>query len=156
MNKKYGITGLILVVVLATVMISGCIGDDNPTNDKFTNAITFQGVTFNLPDGFKSTEKSADGDVSYELYSDGNNEIGLFYYPSLSTSKILSNLKSNPSYSNIDESTSFGGYSGYSADYTSSNGEVAKIFVFEKNGKSLSITMSNGLNFNEYVPKIIG
>ena len=33
MNKKYGITGLILIIILATVMISGCIGDDTPTND---------------------------------------------------------------------------------------------------------------------------
>lgn len=38
MNKKYGMYGLILVVVLATVLISGCIGSGETTtnaNDPF-------------------------------------------------------------------------------------------------------------------------
>lgn len=157
MNKKYGIAGLILIVVLATVMISGCIGSNDNTNDKFTKTATFQGTTFYLPDGFESVEKSTTGTSVYELYSDGKDAIGLFYYPLLSSkSEGLSNMKSNPNYANIDESVSYGGYSGYSANFTDSDGEVAKIFIFEKDGKVLAITMSNGLNFNEYLPKIIG
>jgi hypothetical protein len=156
MNKQYGITGLILIVVLTTIMISGCIGgDDNTTNDKFTNAVTFQGITFYLPDGFESMEKKTESYYIYESFSDGTNVIGLGYYPSLSKSEILSNMKSTPSYTNIDESASFGGYSGHSADFTA-GGEVIKYFVFEKDGKTLVVGMDKGLNFKEYVPKIIG
>jgi len=159
MNKKYGITGLILIVVLATVMISGCIGDDSTTttnNNKFTNAVTFQGITFYLPDGYKSADKSSDSGVILESFSDGTDVIGLAYYPSLSKSKILSNMKSNPRYTNIDESASYGGYSGHTADYTATNGIVIKYFVFEKDGKTMTIGLNKELNFNEYMPKIIG
>jgi len=157
MNKKYITTGLILILVLATVTISGCIGtDETPENDKFTNAITFQGMTFYLPEGFESIEESDKSNYIYELYSDGTDVIGLGYYPSLSLSDLLFNMKSDSGFENIDESASYGGYSGYSADFTDSNGEVFKVFAFEKNGKALAITMSNGLNFNEYILKIIG
>jgi len=159
MNKKYGITGLILIIILATVMISGCIGDDTPTNDKFTNTVIFQGITFYLPDGYVSIDKSSDRTVIYEIYSDdgGNkNAIGLFYYPLVSKSQVLSNLKSDSRYSNIDNSASYGGYSGYSAEFTGSIGEEAKIFVFEKGGKTFAITLSSGFNFGEYIPKIMG
>jgi len=163
MNKKYGITGLILIVVLTTVLISGCIGDDstttnntNNTNNKFTNAVTFQGITFYLPDGYKSFEKSSDSGIILESFSNGTDVIALICYPSVSRSKILSNMKSDPFYTNINESASYGEYSGHSADYTAENGIVIKYFVFEKDGKTISIGLNKELNFNEYLPKIIG
>ena len=37
MIKKSGITGLILIVVLATVLISGCVGGDTQTTDNNNN-----------------------------------------------------------------------------------------------------------------------
>jgi len=175
MNKKYGITGLILIVILATVMIIGYIVIDNTTNDKFTNAVTFEGITFYLPDGFKSVEKSNEPSVVYQLYSDTDghdhshddhnnhshdegqdNVIGLFYYPLVSKSKVLSNMKLDSEYTNISESASYGGYSGYSAEFKSSHGEKTEIFLFEKDGKTLIITLSSGFNLSEYIPKIIG
>jgi len=173
MNKKYGITGLILIIVLATVMISGCIGDNT---DKFTNAVTFEGMTFYLPEGFESIDNSSDSSVVYQIYSDDvghnhshdegpddhshdegpDNVIGLFYYPLVSKSKVLSNIKLDSDYSSINESASYGGHFGYSAELTSSNGEKIKLFVFEKDGKTLAISLSSGFNLNEHIPKIIG
>ena len=150
MNKKYGIMGLILVVILATVMISGCIGSDDNTNDKFPNAVTFQGVTFYLPEGYEYVREVTQGNTYFEGYTDGTNFIGLCYYQSMPLSEGLANIKSKSDYTNINENTSFGGYSGFSADTTTD-----RIFVFEKDGKTLSIAMNKELNFNEYVPKII-
>ena len=37
MNKKTGTTGLILILVLATVLISGCVGGDTQTSDTNNN-----------------------------------------------------------------------------------------------------------------------
>jgi len=167
MNKKYGIMGLVLIVVLATVMVSGCISfntngtnttdtKDTNTNDKFPNEITFEGVTFYLPDGFESTIKDSRKNSVAEAYSnEDGDEIGFWHY-SASKSQILSSMKSDSDFSNIDESASFGGYSGISADFETSKGGEIKVFIFEKDGKLLQIQVTDGLDYNEYFPKIIG
>ena len=160
MNKKNGVSGLILMVVLATVMVSGCIGSDSSTNDsstnndKFPKAVTFQGVTFNLPDGYTLKDEVTDGNVLYQSYESGSSGIGLFYYPSISKTQLFSNMRSNPSYTNV-QTVDYGGVSGLSADY-SGEGTSAKIFAFEKNGKAFSITLSDDLSLSEYIPKILG
>jgi len=154
MNKKYGIMGLILIVVLTTVMVSGCIGGDTEKfNKEFTNKVTFKGETFYLPDGFELTNESSYYGFSAKEYSDGTYGILIGYYP-LSKSKILSNMKSQSDFSNIDESVSYGGYSGFSADYRDS-GYVYKYFVFEKGGKTFVIGLT-GLDLDKVVPKVIG
>ena len=175
MSKQYGIIGLILIVVLATVMISGCISfntgtnntadttdnndiDSDSNNDKFSNEITFQGVTFYLPDGYEyATEETTDYSVA-EVYvnEDEGEKITFWYYPSESKSSVLSNIKSDSDFSNIDEFASFGGYSGISADFKSSDGGIIKVFIFKKNGKMLQIQVTDGLDYEEYFPKIIG
>jgi len=154
MNKKYGITGLLVIVVLATVLVSGCIGEEN----KFTNTVTFEGMTFYLPDGFKSVHKEQSEYMPglSEVFSDGSYNITIGSLGNISKSSFLDILKLMPEVTNVDESASYGGYSGHTADYTATNGIVIKYFVFEKDGKTMTIGLNKELNFNEYMPKIIG
>jgi len=173
MNKKYGIVGLILIVILTTVMVSGCIGyDSDKFNREFTNAVNFQGVTFYLPDGFKLSndlDKSNQTGIVVGTASDGEYIIELNYFPKASMSDYLATVKSpsrlsytgqiSVKYSNINESVTIGGYSGFTADYTERSD--MKMFVFEKEGKTFAICLSqrlidDGFNFNEIVAKIIG
>ena len=154
MNKKYRITGLILIVVLATIMISGCIGDDNPTNDKFTNEVIVKGETFYLPDGYVLTDTSIGSDYEEYTYSNGTNNIYIAYFTG-SVAKILSDDKLNQRISNIKEDITYNGYDGYTTTYTLNGGNVYKLFTFEKNGKTFDIQIDNSLNFEEYIVKIL-
>ncbi|MCL2115174.1 MAG: hypothetical protein FWH29_03015 [Methanobrevibacter sp.] len=149
MNKKYGIFGLVLVVILATVLISGCIDDEN-NNKEFTKAITVEGVTFFVPNDF-NLENTQDNGINKETtYSDGINSITIFFYPNASKESLLSQMKSLATFSNIQEDVTIGGISGHTAE-----GPVTKIFVFEKGGETFAIELSENLNFEEYVTKII-
>ena len=152
MNKKYGITGLLVIVVLATVLVSGCIGEEN----KFTNTVTFEGMTFYLPDGFKSVHKEQSEYMPglSEVFSDGSYNITIGSLGNISKSSFLDILKLMPEVTNVDESASYGGYSGVSVE-ASDNGTTEKIFVFEKDGKTFGITMDIK-HFNEVVPKMFG
>jgi len=157
MNKKYGTISLILVVILATVFISGCIGGgDTNTSDKFPNEETILGLTFYLPDGFEFTGKMEQATFTLYAYSDGTDFISITVYKSQTKEATLNALKSsNVIVSNIDEQASFGGYSGISLD-AYADGKDEKVFIFEKGGKAVLIEMSSTLDFESYVPKIIG
>ena len=147
MNQKYVKVGLILVAILATVTISGCIGDSN----EFTKEANVEGVTFHVPSDY-NLENTQDNGINKEYtYSDGTNNILFFYYPGASLDLILSQMKDTPAIFNIKENVTYGGITGHSAE-----GSTSKIFVFEKSGKTFAIEMSSSLDFEEYVPKILG
>jgi len=148
MNNNYGKIALIMVVVLATVIVSGCIGD---STDKFTKEVNVEGVTFFLPDGFEQTDSRDNGINRAYDFSDGTDTIVIIYYPGASKALILSQMKASSAFTNIQEDVSYGGISGHTAGDTQS-----KTFVFEKNGKTFAIVLGNNLNFEEYIPKILG
>jgi len=154
MTNKYGKIALILMIVLATVIVSGCIGGDT-TNDKFTKEVSVGGVTFFLPDGYNLQTSDKSGNVETHVYDNGNDVIGISFAP-ISIEQSLSNVKSDSSFSNIQEDVSFAGYSGFTAVFTTGDSLKIKYFIFEKSGKVFMISVSNEANFEEYVPKIIG
>jgi len=62
MNKKYGIIGLILVIVLATVMISGCIGSgETETSNSNSNSDSNSDSNSNSNSDSNSNSNSGSG-----------------------------------------------------------------------------------------------
>jgi hypothetical protein len=60
MNKKFATTGLILIIILATVLISGCVGGDSQTSD-----------TNNAEGALKNEAKVNEILTNYDLDNDG-------------------------------------------------------------------------------------
>ena len=150
MNKKYGKISLILLVVLATVLVSGCIGGGTDET-KFTKTVNVEGVTFYLPETFSNEEKTSTGKNIQYSFSDGSSTIMIFNYPGASKELILSQLKDTGEVSDIREDVTYAGVSGHTMITAQTN-----LFLFEKNGKTFIIEMSSDINFEEYIPKILG
>ncbi|MCL2687907.1 MAG: hypothetical protein FWE58_05170 [Methanobrevibacter sp.] len=150
--------GLILLVVAGMLTPGGIHwGFDTNSGDNFTGETTVQGVKFSLPEGFNlSQSETTSAYFKIYMYSDGTNNIGISVYPFSSKAEILSTLKENPEFTNIKENVPMGGYTGTTAEFSSGTTTNVKVFVFEKEGKVFLIELSDRLNFDEYVPKIIG
>lgn len=149
--------GLIVLLAIGIMTPGGINWEFNTnTSDKFTNEVSIAGVTFYLPDGFKLIKTNSYSTYETFSYSDGTNGISMSVYPSASKAEVLSVLKSSTKFTNINEDASYGGYSGYTADFDINSSLPEKVFIFEKSGKIFLIEMNEELNFDEYVPKIIG
>ena len=93
MDKKYGIMGLILVVILTTVLISGCIGsgetETSTTSDNNSSNDSSSSSSMSLEDKFIQTYDS-NGDsfldsseFPYSKFSEINSKEQFDPYPSI-------------------------------------------------------------------------
>jgi hypothetical protein len=135
-------------------------GDMEVNDVTFSNGISVDGLKFYLPDGFSSYESSNNGGIVESKYSDGTDYITICVVSDIGFSETLRLIKNDGTFSNIKENVRYGGYSGFTADYILDDGTVSgvdgKMFVFEKDGKVVSVEMSTiDLNFNDVISKII-
>jgi len=144
--------GVIILLALGMIIPGGFNWQFDAVS--FPQETTIGNSKFYLPSGFSKVESDTSSPTmkSYS-YSNGVNYITISVY-TLSYDQLVNNLKSSPRTSNFGTAT-FNGVTGTTLDYYGSNG-AERAFVFEKNGYGYLIEMDSGLNFNEYMPKILG
>lgn len=141
-----------IIVLIAIVAIVGGVLLTSQESD-FPVEVIVGGEKFRLPEGYKSTE-SMSGSASRNSYTNTDGKlISIQVISFYSLDDLVRTFKSvdydlENSYT---YNTTYAGYTGVKLENSRVN-----IFLFEKNGKAVSIGIPSNFDENEYFPKIIG